>query len=292
MKRQYLVKALLALSLLVPLPVLAGVTVTINVPLPPPLFFPMPPEVVVIPNTYVYGVPDSEADVFFADGWWWRLWEGRWYRSRSYDSGWMFYESVPLFYVGVPSGWRSNYREHRWEGHPWNYHRIPHQEVQRNWKTWKKTNHWEKEQTWGVKGLKPAYRTNRPPQTVQPRPQARPEPRTEDRPRGVEPSKPRQAPPQSREVQAPRSGQEAHPPAKSKSREVQQPQSSRHAPQEMGPDRAHSESREPSRRADPHQGKPEREAQGKHGGGGGDEGGGRHQGGEGRQGGEGKQDKR
>jgi len=61
---------------------LAAVDIHISIPLPPPIVFPGPPELIVIPDTYVYVVPDIDADIFFGDGWWWRLWEGRWYRSR------------------------------------------------------------------------------------------------------------------------------------------------------------------------------------------------------------------
>ena len=46
------------------------------------------------------------------------------------------------------------------EDSPWNYQRIPNQQVNRNWSTWKKSNHWEKQQTWGVQGLKPRTQQN------------------------------------------------------------------------------------------------------------------------------------
>ena len=52
---------------------------------------------VVIPGTNVYAVPDVDADMFFYSGWWWRLWEGQWYRSRNYNSGWGYYRAVHLF---------------------------------------------------------------------------------------------------------------------------------------------------------------------------------------------------
>ena len=136
-------------------PTMAGVDVDVSISLPPPIVFAAPPEVIVIPETYVYVVPDVDADIFFYNGWWWRPWEGRWYRSRYYNSGWGYYQSVPSFYRGIPSGWRNDYRDHRWGGHPWNYQRIPHQQLQQNWSSWEKNRHWEKQQTWGVQGLKP-----------------------------------------------------------------------------------------------------------------------------------------
>ena len=58
----------------------AGVNVNIGVNLPA-YRFAAPPEVVVIPGTYVYMVPDIDVDVLFYQGYWWRPYEGHWYRS-------------------------------------------------------------------------------------------------------------------------------------------------------------------------------------------------------------------
>ena len=155
MKKLVLETTLLALIFVFPMPVMAGVDVGISISLPPLTVFSAPPEVIVLPETNVYVVPDLEVDIFFYNGWWWRPWEGRWYRSRNYSSGWGYYRNVPSFYRGIPSGWRNDYREQRWRGHSWNYQRIPHQQVQRNWRNWEKNRHWEKQNTWGVQGLKP-----------------------------------------------------------------------------------------------------------------------------------------
>jgi hypothetical protein len=190
MKKGLFRTMLLGLLFLFPVPTMAGVDVGVSVSLPPLVVFASPPEVVVIPETYVYVVPDVDADIFFYDGWWWRLWEGRWYRSRSYDSGWGYYRRVPSFYTRVPSGWRNDYREHRWGGHQWNYQRIPHQQLQQNWSTWKKSNHWEKQQTWGVQGLKP--RSQQPSKAVQQKSHSKPQSR--------EAAKPQQSRPQSGEM--------------------------------------------------------------------------------------------
>ena len=107
---------LLALVLVCPVPTPAGVDVGISISLPPPIVFAAPPEVVVIPETYVYVVPDSDVEIFFYNGWWRRPWDGRWYRSRDYNSGWIYYQRAPSFYSRIPSGWRNDYRNHRWEG--------------------------------------------------------------------------------------------------------------------------------------------------------------------------------
>ena len=165
MKKLLFGTILLALVIVVPTSTMAEVDIHISIPLPPPIVFAAPPEMIVIPETYAYVAPDIDADLFFWSGWWWRLWEGRWYRSHYYDQDWGYYQSVPSFYVGIPSGWRNDYREHRWGGRPWNYQRIPNQQLRQNWNSWQKDRHWEKQGTWGVQGLKP--RTVQQPKQVQ-----------------------------------------------------------------------------------------------------------------------------
>jgi len=137
MKKAMIGTLFLLVAALVPLSARAqiGVSVGVNVPLPPPIVFSGPPQVVVLPESNVYVAPDVEADIFFSQGWWWRPWEGRWYRSRQYDRGWGFYRAAPPpFYRNVPPGWRNDYREHRWHGREWNHERIPHGEMERNWR--------------------------------------------------------------------------------------------------------------------------------------------------------------
>ncbi len=131
-----------------------NVNVGVNIPLPPAIVFSAPPQLVVIPETYVYADPDVDVDIFFHSGWWWRPWEGRWYRSRNYDSGWGYYKHAPPFYSQVPSHWRDDYREHKWKGHKWDHKPIPHDQVQRNWKKWEHDKHWEKQNTWDVRDLR------------------------------------------------------------------------------------------------------------------------------------------
>jgi hypothetical protein len=138
-------KILLALVFVLPAPAMASVDVSINFSLPPLIVFAAPPEVIVIPDTYVYVVPDLAVEIFFYGGWWWRPWEGRWYRSHYYDRGWGYYDP----------GWRGYYRDHNWYGHRWNYERIPHQRLQQNWKSWKNDRHWERRGTWGVESYQP-----------------------------------------------------------------------------------------------------------------------------------------
>jgi len=211
MKKLFLGTLLLALVFLLPVPTMARVDVSVGISLPP-IVFAAPPALIVLPGTYIYVVPDYDEDIFFYGGWWWRPWRGHWYRSRHYNSGWGYYQSVPSFYGWIPSSWRNDYRNHRWGGHQWNYQRIPQQQVQRNWQGWEKNKHWEKQNTWGVQGLKPQTRSQQPSQAVQPRPQARPQSRDiqqqQLRPQSQpvkqevrEAAKPQQSRPQSRDIQ-------------------------------------------------------------------------------------------
>jgi hypothetical protein len=162
MKKLILKILFLSLVIFAPVSVMAEVSVHIGIPLPPPIIFPAPPEVVVIPETDVYAVPDAQEDIFFSAGWWWRPWEGRWYRSRYYDRGWGYYRGAPSFYRSVPRGWRNDYRDHMWRGHRWDSQRIPHQDLQRNWNGWQRNRHWEKQNAWGVQGMTPGRRDQRP----------------------------------------------------------------------------------------------------------------------------------
>ena len=131
----------------------ADVDVHIGIGLPLPIVFAAPPRLIVVPETYVYVVPDIPMDLFFYGGWWWRPWQGRWYCSRHYNSGWVYFRGVPSFYGQIHSDWRDHYRHHIWKGHRWKYQPIPHYEVERNWRDWGKSRHWE-HQNWGVQGLR------------------------------------------------------------------------------------------------------------------------------------------
>ena len=121
---------LLVLAISVPIPTMGQVSVQIGVSLPPPIGFSAPPETILLPGTGVYVVPGLADDFFFWDGWWWRPWNGRWYRSHGYNSGWGYYDGIPSFYSRVPSGWREDYRNNRWQGKEWNHQRVAHPQLQ------------------------------------------------------------------------------------------------------------------------------------------------------------------
>jgi hypothetical protein len=94
------------------------------------------PELVVIPNTYVYWL-DGQDDVYFYGGYWWRPYRGGWYRASSYSGSWVsvHVNVVPRPVMHLPSGWRGRYREAprvRWQDARSNHHR------------WERDRYWEK----------------------------------------------------------------------------------------------------------------------------------------------------
>jgi len=120
----------------VPIPIPPPPGVVVEIPLPPPIAIPGPPEMVVVPGTNVYVAPDVEGDIVFHQGFWWRLYDGRWYRSRSYSGPWnhIAHARVPRVIFGLPPGFRHSYRENQ---------RLHHEEVKRNWQRWEHEHHWE-----------------------------------------------------------------------------------------------------------------------------------------------------
>ena len=115
----------------------AGVNVNIGVNLPA-YRFAAPPEVVVIPGTYVYMVPGIDVDVLFFQGYWWRPYEGHWYRSRDYKGSWRYVEPRR-----IPHGLRALPQDYRHRLAP-GYERIPHRDMQRNWKKWEREKYWDR----------------------------------------------------------------------------------------------------------------------------------------------------
>jgi hypothetical protein len=245
-------KFLLALLMIAPVQAEAmggRVDVGVSIPLPPGIVFSAPPEMVVIPETYVYVVPDVDVDIYFFDGWWWRPWEGRWYRSQSYNSGWIYYQSVPTFYHEVPAGWRNDYRQRRWGGREWNYQRIPQQQVQHNWNNWKKDKHWEKQNTWGVRGLKPRVQSQQSAPAVQPQ---RPQPQQRPQQQVREPAQSQPQRQQPKQVRDQRPGQQHR-----EQPQVHQPvqQQSRPQPREIKQQRPQPQQREEKQKSRPQQGR-------------------------------------
>lgn len=162
MKKFFLKAFLCALFIALPMPAMAQIGINIHIGFPPPIPFAEPPAVIVLPDTRdVYVVPSIDMDLFFWNGWWWRPWQGRWYRSRYYDRGWVVYRSVPTFYYDVDPSWRTHYRNRSWRGHPWYYERIDQRRLQRQWQRWHNDRHWDRKQTWGVQNYRPPAESQR-----------------------------------------------------------------------------------------------------------------------------------
>jgi len=114
----------------------AEVNVNIDIPLPG-LAIPVPPALVVIPGTYVYYPPDVNVDIFFYHGYWYRPYRNRWFISSGYNGPWrgIGRGRVPHALIKVPL---STYRRM-----PPGHERMPHEMVQRNWRTWERERHWD-----------------------------------------------------------------------------------------------------------------------------------------------------
>ena len=119
----------------------AQVRVDVHIGPPPPYRFAGPPPVVVIPGTYVYMIPDIDTDVFFVSGYWYRPYEGRWFRARSYSGPWAYWPDsrVPRALLVLPPDYRRV---------PPGYRRIPQAEFRRNWAGWERDRHWNRDREW------------------------------------------------------------------------------------------------------------------------------------------------
>ncbi len=74
MKKLFFGTVLLAGFLVFPILSTAQVSVQVQIPIPmpPPIPFVAPPNVVILPGTDVYAVPDVKEELFFRNGSWWR----------------------------------------------------------------------------------------------------------------------------------------------------------------------------------------------------------------------------
>lgn len=116
--------------------------VDVNIGINIPAFrFSAPPHLVVIPGTYVYTVPDVDVDILFYRGYWYRPYEGRWYRAGSYNGPWIYIQParVPRVFFDLPADYRAFPPEHR---------RIPYGEFNRNWKRWERDRYWDRDERW------------------------------------------------------------------------------------------------------------------------------------------------
>jgi hypothetical protein len=180
---------------------MAQVSVSVGIPLPPPVVFQAPPAVIVLPDTPdVYAVPDVNVDLYFHNGWWWRFWDGYWYRSHYYDRGWAYFNHVPGFYFDVDPGWRGYYTNHDWHGHPWHYDSIPYGQLQQNWKGWHDNGYWQKQRTWGVQGYQPRPQREQQAVRLQRQQQYQQRPEVQRHQQAQAPGPQRQQPQQQRQI--------------------------------------------------------------------------------------------
>jgi hypothetical protein len=114
--------SLLAMSLAVPFAAEAQVSVNVNVG-PPPIIFPAPPRVVLVPQTPVHYVPATTYNVFFYNGRYYSFHEGAWFLASSHAGPWAFLPApqvpppvlaVPVRYYKIPPGHAK--KLDRWEG--------------------------------------------------------------------------------------------------------------------------------------------------------------------------------
>ena len=78
-----------------------------------------PDMVYVSPGVTV--VADYDEPVFNSDGYYWRYYGGRWYRSGSYNSGWVYYSSPPRSITRIERPYA--YRHYRPAGYTVRSHR-------------------------------------------------------------------------------------------------------------------------------------------------------------------------
>jgi hypothetical protein len=236
-------------------------------PLPPPIVFNAPPDMIAIPDTNgVYVAPDIGVDLFFWNGWWWRPWEGRWYRSHYYDRDWGYYDGVPSFYSDVHPGWRQYYRDHDWYGHQWDYERIPNERLQQNWKSWHANQYWEKQKAWGVQGYRPRPQQQEQELTQQKQGQYRQRPELQRQPQAQpqrqpqaqrpQPHEQRHPQPQKPQVQPP---QVKKPQTQPQKQQVQRPQVKK--PQVQPQRQPQAQRAQPQPQRQPHGQKPQTQPQ-------------------------------
>lgn len=118
----------------------AFVNVSIGVNIPA-YTFSAPPRMVVIPGTYAYSVADSNADILFYQGYWFRPYSGHWYRATSYNGPWASISAVrvPRVLINLPPHYGRFSPEYR---------RIPYGEFHGNWRRWEKERYWERDERW------------------------------------------------------------------------------------------------------------------------------------------------
>ena len=133
--------AIVSIAVGLPVTVSAQVNVNVNIGPPPAYVLPAPPQVVVIPNTYVYYAPGLPQDILFYRGYWYRPYSGGWFRAKSYNGPWGYIVpgKVPSALVGLPPGYRTI---------PPGYEKIPYGQLKKNWSRWERDGYWASHYKW------------------------------------------------------------------------------------------------------------------------------------------------
>jgi hypothetical protein len=132
----------IALAILVGFASQSDARVNINIGIGIPAYnFGAPPSLVVIPGTYAYFVPGVDLDILFYQGFWYRPYEGRWYRARGYNGPWVYISAgrVPRVLIGLPHDYRRLYGGHR---------HIEYGDFNRNWRRWERERYWDRDERW------------------------------------------------------------------------------------------------------------------------------------------------
>ena len=118
----------------------AGVNVNIGINIPFPAYqFESPPSLVVIPGTHSYFVPGINVDLLFYHGYWYRPYDGRWYRANGYNGPWAYLAParVPRALVSLPPDYRRI---------PPGHQQIPYGQLKKNWRQWEADRYWERDE--------------------------------------------------------------------------------------------------------------------------------------------------
>ena len=81
----------------------------------------------VAPGVHV--IADYDEPIFYADGFYWWYWDGAWYRSTMYTSGWVYVASPPAVIVRIGEPYR--YRHYRPHGYVVRHRPAPAHTIKR-----------------------------------------------------------------------------------------------------------------------------------------------------------------
>lgn len=137
MKKRMLIIFLVGVMFAVSLGYSTEVKAGVPIPPPPPFVFPAPPSVFLIPNTYVYFVPDIEPDIFFYHGYWYRPHRNYWYRANVYNGPWVYIAPprVPSIIINIGPNFRTV---------PPGHQHIPYGQLKKNWRGWERDRYWDR----------------------------------------------------------------------------------------------------------------------------------------------------